>query len=51
LGRFGYLPLFVLMFLFQPVLVILLTPARAGLVFLLRLILPYRAGDGWNIFS
>jgi len=51
LGRFGYLPLFVLMFLFQPVLVFLLTPARAGLVFLLRLILPYRAGDGWNIFS
>ena len=51
LGRFGYLPLFVLMFLFQPVLGVLLTPARAGLVFLLRLILPYRAGDGWNIFS
>jgi Zn-dependent protease len=51
LGRFGYLPLFALMFLFQPVLGILLTPARAGLVFLLRLILPYRAGDGWNIFS
>jgi Zn-dependent protease len=51
LGRFGYLPLFALMFLFQPVLVLLLTPARAGLVFLLRLILPYRAGDGWNIFS
>ena len=51
LGRFGYLPLFVLMFLFQPVLSFLLTPARAGLIFLLRLILPYRAGDGWNIFS
>jgi Zn-dependent protease len=51
LGRFGYLPLFALMFLFQPVLGVLLTPARAGLVFLLRLILPYRAGDGWNIFS
>jgi Zn-dependent protease len=51
LGRFGYLPLFVMMFLFQPVLAILLTPARAGLIFLLRLILPYRAGDGWNIFS
>jgi Zn-dependent protease len=51
LGRFGYLPLFVLLFLFQPVLAFLLTPARAGLIFLLRLILPYRAGDGWNIFS
>lgn len=51
LGRFGYLPLFALMFLFQPALAVLLTPARAGLIFLLRLILPYRAGDGWNIFS
>lgn len=51
LGRFGYLPLFALMFLFQPVLGFLLTPARVGLIFLLRLILPYRAGDGWNIFS
>lgn len=51
LGRFGYLPLFVLLFLFQPVLSFLLAPARAGLVFLLRLILPYRAGEGWNIFS
>jgi Zn-dependent protease len=51
LGRFGYLPLFALMFLFQPALAFLLTPARAGLIFLLRLILPYRAGDGWNIFS
>ena len=51
LARFGYLPLFALMFLFQPVLGVLLTPARAGLIFLLRLILPYRAGDGWNIFS
>jgi len=51
LGRFGYLPLFVLMFLFQPALAFLLTPARAGLILLLQLILPYRAGDGWNIFS
>jgi Zn-dependent protease len=51
LGRFGYLPLFALMFLFQPALSFLLTPARAGLVFLLRLILPFSVGDGWNIFS
>lgn len=51
LGRFGYLPLFALMFLFQPALAFLLTPARAGLVFLLRLILPFSVGDGWNIFS
>ena len=51
LGRFGYLPLFALMFLFQPALMFLLTPARAGLVFLLRLILPFSVGEGWNIFS
>jgi len=51
LGRFGYLPLFALMFLFQPALSLLLTPARAGLVFLLRLILPFSVGDGWNIFG
>ena len=51
LGRFGYLPLFALMFLFQPALTFLLTPARAGRVFLLRLILPFSVGDGWNIFS
>src|SRR6185312_5874038 len=51
LGRFGYLPLFALMFLFQPALTVLLTPARAGLVFLLRLIRPFSVGEGWNIFS
>jgi Zn-dependent protease len=51
LGRLGYLPLLALIFLFQPVLALLLTPVNIGLSFLLRLILPYRAGDGWNIFS
>jgi Zn-dependent protease len=51
LGRFGYLPLFALLFLFQPALSFLLTPARASLLYLLRLIYPFRVGDGWNIFS
>jgi Zn-dependent protease len=51
LGRFGYLPLFALLFLFQPALSFLLTPARASLLCLLRLIYPFRVGDGWNIFS
>jgi Zn-dependent protease len=51
LGRFGYLPLFALLFLFRPAVDLLLTPARGGMVFLLRLILPYSVGDGWNIFS
>ena len=51
LGRFGYLPLFALMFVFRPVIDILLTPARQGMILLLQLILPFSVGDGWNIFS
>ena len=51
LGRFGYLPLFALMFLFRPAIDLLLTPAREGMIFLLNLILPFSVGDGWNIFS
>ena len=51
LGRFGYLPLFALMFFFQPVISFLLTPAYEGMRILLRLVLPYSVGDGWNIFS
>ena len=51
IGRFGYLPLFALMFFFQPVIGFLLTPAYEGMRFLLRLILPFSVGDGWNIFS
>jgi len=51
LGRFGYLPLFALMFLFRPAIEFLLIPARHGMVFLLRLIVPFSVGNGWNIFS
>jgi Zn-dependent protease len=51
LGRFGYLPLFALMFFFQPVIGFLLTPAYEGMRLLLRVILPFSVGDGWNIFS
>jgi Zn-dependent protease len=51
LGRFGYLPLFALIFLFQPILGLFLAPVNIGLGILVPLILPYRAGDGWNIFS
>jgi Zn-dependent protease len=42
LQRFGYLPLFVLMFLFQPVVGILLTPAYAVMRMLARFIAPYQ---------
>jgi Zn-dependent protease len=51
LQRFGYLPIFALMFLFRPVISILLTPAFKGMNFLLHLILPFSVGDGWNIFQ
>ncbi len=51
LGRFGYLPLFALLFLFRPAVDLLLAPARHGMMLLLRLILPFSVGDGWNIFS
>jgi Zn-dependent protease len=51
LQRFGYLPIFALMFLFRPVMVILLAPAYKGMVLLLQLIYPFRVGQGWNIFQ
>jgi Zn-dependent protease len=51
LQRFGYLPIFALMFLFRPVMVFLLTPAYKGMMFLLQVIYPFRVGQGWNIFQ
>jgi hypothetical protein len=39
------------MFLARPVMSVLLTPAYAGMELLLRMILPFRVGEGWNIFS
>jgi Zn-dependent protease len=51
LQRFGYLPIFALMFLFRPVISLLLAPAFKGMNFLLHLILPFSVGDGWNIFQ
>jgi Zn-dependent protease len=44
LQRFGYLPLFALMFLFQPVMRILLAPAIGMMNVLGRLIAPYGVG-------
>jgi Zn-dependent protease len=51
LQRFGYLPIFALVLLFRPVLAFLLTPALKGMGVLLHFILPYRVGNGWNIFQ
>jgi Zn-dependent protease len=44
LQRFGYLPLFALIFLFRPVMGILLAPASLGMSFLMQMISPYRVG-------
>ena len=41
-SRFGYLPLFVLLFLFQPVLGFLLTPVRVVMGILVHVIAPYQ---------
>jgi len=51
LQRLGYLPLFILLFLFPPVVSILLTPAYTIRNALLMVILPFHVGDGWNIFQ
>jgi Zn-dependent protease len=51
LQRFGYLPIFALMFLFRPAIAFLLTPAYKGMILLLQLIYPFRVGQGWNIFQ
>jgi Zn-dependent protease len=51
LRRFGYLPIFALIFLFRPVLGTLLAPAFASMSFLLNLISPFGVGNGWNIFQ
>jgi Zn-dependent protease len=42
LSRFGYLPLFVLLFLFQPVVGILLAPVRVVMGILVHVIAPYQ---------
>jgi Zn-dependent protease len=44
LNRFGYLPIFALIFLFRPVMVILLAPASIGMSYLMRVISPYSLG-------
>jgi Zn-dependent protease len=51
LQRFGYLPLFILLFLFPPVVSLLLTPAYMIRNALLGVIVPFHVGDGWNIFQ
>jgi Zn-dependent protease len=44
LNRFGFLPVFALIFLFRPVMLVLLSPATYGMSFLLHIISPFRVG-------
>ena len=46
LQRFGYLPIFALMFLFRPLMEVLLTPAFSLMNLLGALIAPYQVGSG-----
>jgi Zn-dependent protease len=51
LQRFGFLPIFAMLFLFRDAISFLLTPAFKGMAFILYLILPFSVGQGWNIFQ
>ncbi len=51
LQRFGFLPIMALLLLAQPVIGFLLTPATLTRNYLLRLVLPFAVGEGWNIFQ
>lgn len=51
LQRFGYLPIFLLVFVFRDAMGFLLSPAVKGMQFLMHVILPFSVGDGWNIFQ
>jgi len=50
LQRFGYLPLFALMFLFRPVLSFLLAPAYKMMGLLAQVIGPYQVGPVASIY-
>jgi Zn-dependent protease len=49
LARFGYLPLFALLFLFQPVMGILLAPAYKMMALIGQLIAPYQVATGAGV--
>jgi Zn-dependent protease len=51
LRQLGYLPLFILLFVFPSLTQALLTPAFLIRNALLSMILPFSVGDGWNIFQ
>jgi Zn-dependent protease len=51
LQRFGYLPLFALLFFFRPVVSLFMAPVNHGLMLLLNWVYPFHVGPGWNIFA
>ncbi|HEY3933626.1 MAG TPA: site-2 protease family protein [Gemmatimonadales bacterium] len=51
LDRFGFIPLVILLYLAQPVLGWLLTPAWMAESGLIHAVAPFAVGDAWNIFQ
>lgn len=51
LDRFGFLLVIVLVYVFRGAFTTLLTPAYWGTTHLIELVLPFAAGNGWNIFQ
>jgi Zn-dependent protease len=51
LDRFGFLLVLALLWLFKGTVSVLLYPASWGLAHLIDLVLPFAAGNGWNIFQ
>ena len=50
LDRFGFLVVMILVYFFRGTIAWLMAPAEWTLVHLLKLVLPFAAGSGWNIF-
>jgi Zn-dependent protease len=51
LDRFGFLLVIVLVWVFKGAIAFLLTPATWSFTHLVELVLPFAAGNGWNIFQ
>jgi len=51
LQQYGYLPIAVLLFVFQPVVQFFMSPVNHGMALLITWLYPFHVGQGWNIFS
>src|SRR6187397_87059 len=47
LQQYGYLPLAILLFVFQPVVQLFMTPVTHGMVLLVNWLYPFHVGQGW----